>query len=386
MKSIYRLSVVVVLVSFIVGCGASGNENKGQLEGKKAELQKMKEDQQKLTANITKLEEEVAKLDTSAARPEKEKLVALTELQPSKFTHYIDLQGKIDAENIAYVSPRGGPGQVKEIFIKTGDNVRKGQLLLKLDDVVARRQIDQLETQISFAKDLAQRQQNLWDQKIGTEVQLLTAKNNVESLEKQMDLAKEQLSFSNVYAEMSGQADLVNVKAGEIFGTGQQIRIVNSSSLKVVTQVPENYLGKVNVGSNVLINLPEAKNDTILAKVSVAGSLIDPATRSFYIEAKIPTAKGLRPNQLALVKIQDYTASAAITVPVSTLQTDDKGKFVYVASKENGKLIARKRPVTIGELYGDKIEIKSGLKPGDQLVTEGFQGLYEAQPITTAIQ
>jgi len=341
MKSIYRLSVVVVLVSFIVGCGASGNENKGQLEEKKAELKKMKEDQQKLTANITKLEEEVAKLDTSAARPEKEKLVALTELQPSKFTHYIDLQGKIDAENIAYVSPRGGPGQVKEIFIKTGDNVRKGQLLLKLDDVVARRQIDQLETQISFAKDLAQRQQNLWDQKIGTEVQLLTAKNNVESLEKQMDLAKEQLSFSNVYAEMSGQADLVNVKAGEIFGTGQQIRIVNSSSLKVVTQVPENYL---------------------------------------------PTAKGLRPNQLALVKIQDYTASAAITVPVSTLQTDDKGKFVYVASKENGKLIARKRPVTIGELYGDKIEIKSGLKPGDQLVTEGFQGLYEAQPITTAIQ
>lgn len=386
MKSIYRLSVVVVLVSFIVGCGASGTENKGQLEEKKAQLQKMKDDQQKLTASITKLEEEVAKLDTSAARPEKEKLVALTELKPAKFTHYIDLQGKIDAENIAYVSPRGGPGQVKELFIKTGDNVRKGQLLLKLDDVVARRQVEQLETQLTFAKDLAQRQQNLWDQKIGTEVQLLTAKNNVESLEKQMALAKEQLSFSNVYAEMSGQADIVNIKVGEIFGTGQQIRIVNNSSLKVVTQVPENYLGKVSVGSNVMINLPESKNDTIMGKVSVAGSLIDPSTRSFYIEAKIPTARGLRPNQLALVRIQDYTANAAITVPVATLQTDDKGKFVYVASKENGKTIARKRAVTIGELYGDKIEIKSGLKPGDQLVTEGFQGLYEAQPITTTLQ
>jgi membrane fusion protein (multidrug efflux system) len=386
MKSIYKISLVSLTVLSLIACGGGSAENK-ELAAKKAELQKLKEEQQALAPKIAKLEEEISKLDTSAARPEKEKLVAIAPLQPGKFAHYIDLQGRIDAENIAYVSPRGGPGQVKELYVKIGDNVRKGQLLLKLDDAVARRQLDQLETNLSFAKDLAQRQQNLWNQNIGTEVQLLTAKNNVESLEKQIALAKDQVAFANVYAEMDGVIDQVNVKVGEIFGSSPQIRIVNNTSLKVVTQVPENYQGKVNKGSNVLIVLPEANNDSLNAKVTVAGSLIDPISRSFFIEAKIPAArKGLRPNQIAMVKILDYTTNNAITVPVSTIQSDDKGKYVFLAVKENGKLVARRRSITVGELYGDKIEVKSGLQPGEQLVTEGFQGLYEGQLLTTAVK
>jgi RND family efflux transporter MFP subunit len=240
---------------------------------------------------------------------------------------------------------------------------------------------------LSYARDIYQRQQNLWNQNIGTEVQLLTAKNNVETLEKQIAAAKEQLSNANVYAQMSGVADQVTIKVGETFSpqsaamTG--IRIVNTNDLKIVAAVPENYLSRVSVGTNLLVTLPEQNNDTIRTKVRVVGRVIDPNNRAFEIEAKIPTGKNLKPNQLAMIKIQDYSASTAISIPVNTLQNDDKGKFVMVAVKENGKMIARKRPVNIGQFYGDRLEVKSGLQTGDTLIIEGFQGLYDGQLITT---
>ena len=279
-------------------------------------------------------------------------------------------------------------GMVTGLYVKQGQAVRKGQLLLRLDNAVEQKQVEQLQTQLSYAKDIYQRQQNLWNQNIGTEVQLLTAKNNVETLEKQIAAAKQSLSNANVYAQMSGIADQVNIRVGETFSpqtaamTG--IRIVNMTDLKVVAAVPENYLGKVGVGTNLLITLPEQNNDTLRTRVNVAGKVIDPNSRAFEIEAKIPSGKNLKPNQLAMVKIQDYASSEAISIPVNTLQNDEKGKFVMVAVKENGKMIARKRVVMIGELYGDRLEVKSGLQTGDTLIVEGFQGLYDGQLVKTA--
>jgi RND family efflux transporter MFP subunit len=185
---------------------------------------------------------------------------------------------------------------------------------------------------------------------------------------------------------MSGIADQVNIKVGEMFSpqsaTMMGIRIVNTGDLKVVTQVPENYLGRVSVGSTLEVTLPEA-NKTITTKVNVAGKVIDPDSRTFYIEAKIPAGTNLKPNQIAMVKIKDYADVNAITIPVNTLQNDEKGKFVMVATKENGKLIARKRQVTVGELYNDQLEVKSGLQAGDVLITDGYQGLYDGQLIIT---
>jgi membrane fusion protein, multidrug efflux system len=384
----YKLKTAsfALFVLLLVACGNSKKEKDGELNDKKAKLEKLKGEQQKLSDQILTLEKEIIALDTSAANQEKAKLVSVSVLQPDGFTHYIELQGKVESENIAYVTPRGGPGQVKAIYVKQGDMVKKGQLLLKLDDAVARKQIDQLNSQLAFAKDLYQRQKNLWDQNIGTEVQLLTAKNNVNAVEKQLSLAREQLSFSNVYAEMSGVADEVNVKVGEIFGTGSQIRIVNNNNLKVVTQVPENYLNKISKGSNLLISLPESGLSDIHAKVNVIGKTIDPSSRTFYIESKVPAGHNLRPNQLAIVKVQDYASNNSITIPVKTLQNDEKGKFVMVSVKEGNNTIAKKRQVIVGELNGDMLEVRSGLQQGDTLITEGFQGLYDGQLITTEVQ
>jgi membrane fusion protein (multidrug efflux system) len=374
---------------FLSSCGATEDKKNNALAEKKAKLEELKKQQTDLEKNIVALEAEILKIDPSS-KTEKVKLVSVTPIEASVFTHYINLQGSVDAENISYVAPRNGQGGlVKAIYIKKGDFVKKGQLVLKLDDAIYLKSLKQLETQLSYAQDLYNRQKNLWDQQIGTELQLIQAKQNVELIENQISSAKEQWSMTNIYADVSGVADQVNVRVGELFtgavGLTPQIKIVNNSNLKVTVQVPENYMGRVRTGGNMIVSLPDV-NRTYNTTISLSGNLIDPNSRSFYVEAKLPVDKDLRPNQIALVKIQDYTASNAITAPVNTLQTDEKGKFVLIAVKENGKLIARKKPVQIGELYGDRLEIKSGLQAGDQVITEGFQGLYDGQVIITAAQ
>jgi RND family efflux transporter MFP subunit len=381
MKSTYNIIGTVTLVLLMAACGGS------ELEQKKAKLEKLKAEQAKAAGEITTLEKEIAKLDTSVKLPEKPKLVVLTPVKTAPFTHYIDLQGRIIVQDAGIVTPRGQGGLVKALYVKQGDVVRKGQLLMKLDDIVYRQQIDQANVQLNLAKTLYERRKNLWDQKIGTEVELLNAKANVENLEKQIDLLKEQLSMTNVYAEMSGVAERVNIRVGETFSAASAsqmgIGIVNTSSLKVTADVPEAYQTKVHEGTNLVVTLPEDNNKTISTKVSVAGRTIDVNSRSFYIEGKIPASGNFRPGQIAMVRIQDYALPNAITIPINTIQNDDKGKFVMVAATENGKKVAKKKTVTVGQLYGDTLEVKSGLAAGDVLITDGFQGLYDGQPIIT---
>jgi membrane fusion protein, multidrug efflux system len=387
MKSTYNIIGAVAVVLFMTACGASTEGDAKGLDKKKAQLEELKKQQAKTNEEVTNLEKEIAKLDTSAVRADKPKLVVLASIKPAAFTHYIDLQGKIDAENIAWVTPRGQGGMVRAIYVKQGDYVRKGQLLLKLDDGVIRQQIEQTNVQLNLAKTLYDRRKNLWDQKIGTEVEVLQAKSNVDNLEKQIDLLKEQLSMSNVYAEMNGVADLVTIKVGETFSAASAsqlgIHIVNTGTLKVTANVPEAYQSKVKEGTNLVVTLPEDNNKSINTKVSVAGKIIDPSTRSFYIEGRISGNSSFRPGQIAMVRIQDYAVPNAITIPINTIQNDDKGKFVMVAATENGKKVAKKRAVTVGQLYGDTLEVKSGLQAGEVLITDGFQGLYDGQLIIT---
>lgn len=390
------LTTGLAAILLLSSCGSSKKDDNAVLNDKKVKLEKLKKQQDDINKQVSALETEIAKIDTSAANSHKTKLVAVQTLVAGDFTHYIELQGKIDGENISYIAPRGQGGLVKSVLVKQGDHVNKGQLLLRLDDAVARQQVaavrqqmEGVKTQLTLAKSLYQRQSNLWAQGIGTEVQLLTYKTNAAALEDQLSLiaeqvklAQEQLNTANVYSDVSGVADIVNIRVGEQFvgqtAAGPQIKIVNNAALKVVGNIPENYLGTVSKGSAVIVQLPDV-NKTFNVSVSFVGASIDAINRGFVVESKLPSDPALKPNQIALMKIKDYAAANAISVPLNTLQNDDKGKFVMVASTENGKLVARKRPVTIGQLNGDVLEIKSGLKAGDVLVTEGFGSLYEGQ-------
>ena len=374
-------------------CGSSSKDKNAALNDKKVELEKLK-------GQVKQLETDISKLDTTSANAQKPKLVAVLTIALGEFNHYIELQGTVQSENISYVTPRGQGGVVKAIYVKQGDNVKKGQLLMKLDDVIARQSLaaakeglESIKSQLAYAKNIYQRQKNLWDQNIGTEVQVITAKNNVTSLENQLNTAQEnvkvyqeQANTNNVYSEVSGVADNVSIKAGETFSAASAvalgITIVNNSQLKVVGNIPENYLSNVNKGTAVIVTVPDV-NKTFNSSVSFVGATINALSRGFAVEAKLPADASLKPYQIALLKIKDYAAANAIAVPVATLQNDEKGKFVMVASNENNKWIARKRPVNIGLLNGDILEIKTGLKAGDVLITEGFQSLYDGQVIVT---
>ncbi len=387
-KNIYGLLLIALVAA---SCGNAKKDVSGEVTDKKVKLEQLKKEQGERSLEIKELETEIAKLDPDGGKNENAKLVTLTTIQPGAFEHFIELQGRVDTRNISYVAPPNGQGGVvKALYVTQGQYVRKGQVLARLDDQLIRQQIEPLKVQLTSAEDTYRRTKNLFDQGIGTYQQVLTAQTQVESLKKNIAIIQRQASLMTVTAPSSGVADQVNVRVGEAFvgatALGPQIRIVNTNDLKIVADVPENYLSRVKVGSNLEVVLPEENNRIINTKVSVVEKVINPSSRTFQIEAKIPGNASLKPNQLAKVRIKDYGNANAITIPINTLQNDDKGKFVMIATKENEKQIAKKRQIAVGELNGDQLEVKSGLQTGDQLITEGFQGLYDGQLLTTTVK
>jgi membrane fusion protein (multidrug efflux system) len=401
MKSIKNyFTWMLLLVMIFTACKNAGNNDSKLLVEKKAQLQKLTAEKNKLDESIKKLQDEINLLDTNSTNQSKFTLVAVTPVAVQKFDHYIDLRGRIDAENISYISPRGMGGQVKEIFVREGDNVKKGQLLLKLDDAImkqsisaARQQLEGIKTQLNFAKDVYDRQNKLWQKGIGTEVQVISAKTNVEALqnqlkaaEEQVKVGQEQLNTTSVYSDVDGVAETVMVKVGELFGGMGQIKIVNTSKLKVVANVPENYITQVKQGLPVLINVAEA-GKTINSNISLIGQTIENSQRGFTAEAKIASENFLKPNQSVVMKILDYNSPNAVVIPINTLQSDENNKYVYVMEKlSNGKTVATRKVIVLGLVYGDLVEVKSGLTGGEQLITAGYQNLYEGQVVSTEMK
>lgn len=401
MKRILYAGLILMIVSVISSCGNTGKkERDGALGDKKVALQKLKDQKEKIDGKIFTLEKEIAVLDTGAGIQQQPKLVSIDTISKEDFKHYLDLQGKVDAQNISYITPSGQPGQIKAMYVKEGDKVHKGQLVLKLDNAIAlqnvtavRQQMNSVKAQLDLAKSVYSRQKNLWDQNIGTEVQLLQSKTNVETLEGQLkaiqanvNVTQGQADQSNVYSNVNGTVDEVTAHVGETFNgnplAGGYIKVVNKSDLKIIVVVPENYAGKVSKGTSVEVQIPDL-GKSFTGSISFISQTIGTVTRGFTVEIKVPSNLNLRPNQIAKVKILDYSAPNSITVPLNTLQTDEEGKFVLMSVKEGDKMVARKRKVTIGELYGDEIEIKQGIQAGDVVITEGYQGLFDGQLITT---
>ena len=402
MKKIFVLMMITSAV-VITGCGAGAKDKKGEIGDMKVKLEKLKKEKNALDADIRKLEDEIVKADPKAAR-QLQKLVTVDTLRIKDFKHFIELQGKIGTDGMAYVSPTGPGGLVKAIYVKAGSKVSKGQLIVKLDDAMARQavtaaqqQTGVLKARLAQAETMYERYQNLWKQNIGAEIQVINAKADVDALQSQLKaaqaqvaMAQEQANMSNVYAGISGVVDQVNVRIGEFFSgispdRKPQVLIVNSSSLKVEVQVPDNYVARVRKGDKVEVVVAESGRPAFQSDISIVGAAIDPTTRSFMIEAKLPSDPLLKPNQTATVKILDYEAKAAVAVPINVVQSDEKNKYVYVMEKAGNKMIARKKVVIVGEAYNGFIEIKMGLTGGELIITEGYQTVYDGQTITTGI-
>ena len=392
MKS-FTTYLSIGLLVLAAACGGGDNT----IEAKQKTLAGLKKQALELNAQIVALEKDVEKAGGASAA--KAILVAIDTIQTETFTHYIELQGKVESESVSYITPRAGGGQVRAIYVKRGDRVKRGQLILQLDNTLikqsaaaATQNIETLKSQAALAKSVYEKQKSLWEQNIGSEIQLMTAKTNADALasqlraaNEQLGMVKDQLAFTSIYSDVDGVAEEVNVKVGELFMGPGQVKIVNTTKLKLTAEVPENYAGKVKVGTELTLTFPDIQK-TINNKVNVLGNVIDPLNRSFYIESKLPVDNNFRPNLLAQVKIKDYEKKDAISIPVNLLQNDEKGKFVYVAVMEAGKMFARKKVVSTGEFYGNNIEVLSGLAAGDILVSEGYQSIYDGQLITTTIK
>ncbi|WP_128547299.1 efflux RND transporter periplasmic adaptor subunit [Larkinella soli] len=374
MKSYYAIGLAATL--FL----ACSSEKKSDPASKKQELAELKKQQTELSAKIKSLETELAKSDPTQAEQVKVKDVVVAPLTATTFKHFVELQGTIDAKNNVQVSPKSG-GPITAVYVKEGDAVRAGSVLAKIDDQILRESIEEIRNQLTLANTVYEKQANLWKQQIGTEIQYLQAKNNKEGLEKRLVTLNAQLSQSNVTSPISGVVDQVNVKAGETAMPGMGIvRVVNLSQLKVVAKVADTYAGSVRNGDPVVVRFPDV-NKELTTRINFVSTTVDPLSRTFTIEAPLPSDNGLKPNMLAQVKINDVSKPKAIVINQNLVQSTENGQLVYVAVNEGGKKVAKARPVKLGLSYGGQVEVTEGLQAGDQLIMQGYQELVDGQPI-----
>lgn len=377
MNNIKSFFLATGVVALLAACGG-GNS----LETKKAELEKLKAQQAEITAQIASLQEEIATMGDSAATDNtKAKIVAVTAVTKQVFMHAVDVQGRVDGdENITYSAKV--PAVVKRVNVKAGDRVSAGQVLVELDADVVKAQIETLKKGLELANTVYEKRKALWEQKVGSEIEFLQAKNQKESLEKQISSARENLDMYLIKSEYSGTVDLVSIKVGQGVAPGvPAVSVVNPAALKIKADLSESYANVVKQGNPVLINFPDI-NKSVKASVTYSSKSINALTRTFNVEVALPNDNELHPNMVAELKIVDYENKNATVVPINTIQEIDGVKLVYITAKnEKNENIAKKVVVTVGKTYGTTAEILTGLNEGDQIITTGFQDLTDGQVI-----
>ncbi|WP_310594438.1 efflux RND transporter periplasmic adaptor subunit [Flavobacterium sp.] len=375
-----KILPLIIASALVVSCGDKQNnqtvdqliasKNNKELQAKKALIQ----------ADLAKIDAALATLNVK----KEEALVSVLTLKDTLFNHYLDIQGSVNTKENILIQPEM-PGTLVMLNAKAGQHVSKGQILARVDDGGSSQQVASLETQYQLAKTTFERQKNLWNQKIGSEIQYLQAQTQMLSLQRSVAQAKAMLAKTVIRAPFSGTIDEVFVERGQVVSAGAQglMRIVNLNNMYVSTSIPESYIGKLKVGTQVDVFLTSL-NKNYKGKVRQVGNFINPNNRSFGIEVSIPNPENLlRPNQVAKLKVIDYSSKNAIVVPTNVIQEDGDGnKFVFVAINSNGKTAtAKKVIVTVGKSSDNVTEILNGLSANDILVTEGVNTISEGMKL-----
>lgn len=361
------------LMLLVASCGKTNTDKQSQL----TELLKQ---QSELTDKINALKKEIEKSGDSTSSSNL-KTVAASAITMGPFNHYVEVQAKVDADENINASPKMA-GTITAILVKEGDKVSAGQVLATLDDQIMKNSINELQTQLDFATNIYNKQKSLWDQQIGSEVQYLTAKNNKEALERKMATLKEQWSMAQIKSPINGTVDNIYIKIGQAVMPGMPfINIVNLSGLKIKAEVAEAFITKIKSGDNVIIAIPDL-NLEFPSKVSFASSVINTIGRTFTVEVRLPNSENrLKPNMVAVMKINDYSNQNTITVPVNVVQSSSDGNFVFVAVSENNRHHVARKIVETGLSYNGRIEIKSGLQAGELLITTGYQDVIDKEEV-----
>jgi RND family efflux transporter MFP subunit len=367
MKKIFLITTLSIL---LFSCGKKEESASIDVLIESKNIKELQAKKTLIQADLTKIDEALAILDVK----KEEALVSVLKAKDTVFNHYLEIQGSVETKENILVQPEF-QGTLVSLNVKAGQRVTKGQILGRIDDAGLSQQVASLENQYSFAKTTFERQKNLWDQKIGSEIQYLQAQTQMISAQRGVAQIKAQLAKTEIRAPFTGTIDDVFVEKGQVVAPSPQglMRIVNLSNMYVSTSVPESYIGKLKVGTQVDVLL-SSLGKTYKGKVRQIGNFVNPTNRSFSIEVGVPNPENLlRPNQIANLKITDYVSQNAVVIPTNVIQEDgSKNKYVFIVTNSNGKTgIAKKVSVKTGKSSENLTEILSGLSADDIVVSEG---------------
>lgn len=371
MKNLIAIALLSLL--FVPACRQGGD--------KQAELARLESQREALDKRIEQLRAELARANGPAAE-EPLAYVRGVAVRPSFFRHFIQVQGTVESDNNILISAQSN-GVVKRLHVRQGDRVTAGHLLAELDGAVLESSLAELKNSLTLATTIYERQARLWEKNIGSEIEYLQAKNNRENLEKRLNTLQEQYRLTKIISPIDGMVDDVLIKEGEMAAAGRgAVRIVQLSRLKIEAALSENYISRVKRGDPVQVEIPVAGRALDLT-IDAVSQVIDPNNRTFTITIRLPAReRDIKPNMLAVVTINDYANPEALTVPQNIVQETGDSQFLFVVEEENGRRIARRRTVTPGEAYGNRLEIRDGLAAGEIVVTFGFQTLADGQPVS----
>ncbi len=375
-----KIILIATFSALLFSCGKKEeNANIDSLIASK-NLVSIKAKRAELQTQLTQLDNAIAELDVKKTE---EALVSVEMVKDTVFSHYLEVQGNVNTKENLIIYPQFA-GILNTVNVIAGQKVSKGQVLGTIDDGGLSQQLAQLENQLALAKTTFERQKRLWDQKIGSEIQYLQAQTNMVSQQKAVSQMKAQLAKTRVIAPFNGVIDELIAERGQVVGPGQGLmRIVNLNNMFVSTSVPESYIGKLKVGTEVSVYLASL-GKSFNGKIRQVGNNINPNNRSFGIEVSVPNTDNLlRPNQVAKLKITDYTNAKAVVVPSNVIQEDaDGNQFVFEVSSVKDKTgIAKKVIVKVGKTSDNYTEILSGLEPKTVLVGDGVKTVSEGMKL-----
>ncbi|MFM7588788.1 MAG: efflux RND transporter periplasmic adaptor subunit [Bacteroidota bacterium] len=364
--------------ALVIACG--GQESKDPA----TRLKELQAEQARIGAEIQKLQQELRKTGqkTGESLTSQAKLVQVLTLNLDSFQTWVEVQGTVDARQNIEVTA-GSMGVVRNIRVREGQKVTKGQVLAELDQTVMLQSIEEVKGQLDFAQQLYIKQDNLWKQNIGSEVQYLSAKNQKESLERRLATVQSQLDMTRIKAPVSGTVDQVYLKLGQSAAMGMPaVRVVNFDDLRVITDLSESYVSRVREGATVDLEFKDL-NINAQGRIAYVARSINTLNRTFRVEVPLNNRNGLyRPNMIVGMKINDYKTNKAIKIPVNLLQNSEEGPFVMIAQGEGASLKATRVSVTVGRSNGIETEILQGLQAGDRIITTGYNDLNDGQAIT----
>jgi RND family efflux transporter MFP subunit len=375
-----KIILIATISALLFSCGKKeDNANIDSLISSK-NLVSIKAKRAELQTQLTKLDNAIAELDVKKTE---EALVSVATVKDTIFSHYLEVQGNVNTKENLIIYPQFA-GILNTVNVIAGQKVTKGQVLGTIDDGGLSQQLGQLENQLALAKTTFERQKRLWDQKIGSEIQYLQAQTNMVSQQKAVNQMKAQMAKTRIIAPFNGVIDELIAERGQVVGPGQGLmRIVNLNNMFVSTTVPESYIGKLKVGTEVSVYLASL-GKSFNGKIRQVGNNINPNNRSFGIEVSVPNTENLlRPNQVAKLKITDYTNAKAVVVPSNVIQEDaDGNQFVFEVSSVKDKTgIAKKVIVKVGKTSENFTEILSGLEPKTMVVGDGVKTVSEGMKL-----